>query len=371
MEIKSYSEIYFEPLIDFLRKSWAENHSIYEKQLFDWQYGGCMGDSSACLLLLDNNNEIQGFLGTVSYPFMVNDSVSNAAALSIWVVDKNIRSSGAGKNLKKTVEDRFHIVYAIGMNPATIRYYENHGYSYHNSLHRYVLPLDTECFKLFLIDSDRTDEGKVMGWFDSIRFSEPTAPSTDFNSDILAEIYQRNVAPHFLVRPKKDAAFWEWRYIKSKGFKYLFHETEDNVVIFRIENTYSPGDLLKHDRKCLRIIEILPNDGNVWNGKPNKDLAETLQTVLTWAKEQGCILADFQISNSGLGHVLEEVGFRIQSEDNVTNLTRLFSPLRPDAAPLNFAYRIKNHAGEILNVDREDTYILKSDSDMDRPNYLG
>jgi len=320
---------------------------------------------------LDDTNEIQGYLGVVSYPFLIYDSIIEAAGLAMWVVDESLKNSGIGMYLRKAVEDRFDIVYVIGINHNVVRYYQRRTYSYYNSLNRYILPLDAENYKHFFVDSDEVAVGKIKSWSDSICYRNSASPLTNLDTSLLAKKYTENVAPYFTLRPNKDVAFWEWRYIKSKGFKYLFYEREGNIVIFRIENTYSPSNLLLHGKKCLRVIEILPNDGKVWNGNSDENLAETLCKVLTWAKEQGCVLADFQISNSKLSHILKDVGFRLQSEDSITNVAHLFSPFRLNAPPLNFAYRINYQGNGFLNIDREETYLLKSDGDMDRPNYLG
>lgn len=368
MEIVSYSGKYFEPLVAFLRKNWAPNHSIYDKCLFDWQYGGCAGDLSASVLLLDDNGKIQGFLGAIQYPFLFYDETKTAAGLAIWVVDKDIKNSGAGLYLRKTVEDNFDIVYTIGLNPATIRYYQKRNYNYYDSLNRYVIPLDANKYQSFLLNLCENEE--IKDWLNTVRFTEPAAPSVDFNANTLAEIYQNSVAPHFTLRPQKDATFWEWRYLNSKGFSYLFYQASGGVVVFRVDNTHSPDDPLRHGVKCLRIIEILPDNGKVWDGDVDEDLIDTVLSVLTWAKEQGCVLADFQISNSRLSHILEEIGFRLQLNEGKTNISRLFSPYRANASPLNFVYRTLSNSGKFISINREDTYLLKSETDMDRPNFL-
>lgn len=43
---------------------------------------------------------------------------------------------------------------------------------------------------------------------------------------------------------------------------------------------------------------------------------------------------------------------------------------RSNALPINLAFRICERGG-FTEVDREDTYFVKSDVDMDRPNNLG
>ena len=362
-----YSEGYFCQLIDFLRKNWAPNHLIYNKQLFDWQYGGMASDFSSNKLLIDESNAIQGFLGAVSYPFLFNNEFKKAAGLSVWIVDKEVRNSGAGSLLKTTIEDSFDIVYAIGINLDTVRYYKKYNYNFFDGLYRYVIPLDLGGYQLFLNSPHNVED--VKNWFDTIAFTRAAHPTIDFCANILSETYANCVAPHFSFCPHKDVDFWRWRYLESKGFTYMFFQGKGGIVLFRIECAHSPSDSLRHGIKCLRIIEILPNNGNVWENIADQDLSETLLAVVTWAKNQGCVLADFQISNSRLSHILQTIGFKHQSDIGITNVARLFRPYKVDVFPLNFAYRIPRD-NEFVKIDREETYLLKSDSDMDRPNFL-
>ena len=367
MEIVSYSPKYFAPLIAFLRKNWAENHTVYDRQLFDWQYGGPTEESSASVLLLDDSGDIRGFLGVVHYPFLLYDKSIEGAGLAIWVVDQDIKNSGAGLLIRKAVEDNFDMVYTIGANRSVVHYYQRRHYTYHDSLYRYVIPLDTKGYQLFL--GEDCESREITDWLKAICFAESAIPLAEFDAAGLARIYADATAPHFSLRPQKDALFWEWRYQNSKGFSYLSYQTGGGAIVFRIECVHSPSDPRRHGAKCLRIIEILPTTGKVWDGNADEALSGAILSVLAWAKEQGCVLADFQISNARLSHVLEGVGFRMQQGKGVTNLVRLFSPYRVGVPPLNFMYRIYSE-GRFEDIGREDTYFLKSDVDMDRPNYL-
>lgn len=94
----------------------------------------------------------------------------------------------------------------------------------------------------------------------------------------------------------------KWRYVDSPGFSYLFFGEPQNVgiVVARIEKVYCPERKDIHQLKVLRIIEVVPFDARVWNGRQLDDMVGLIMGVLSWAKEQGCCAADFQCSTRRL-----------------------------------------------------------------------
>lgn len=369
MEIIPYSDDYFDSLVAFLRVNWAQNHSVYNRELFDWQYGGPDCDRSSCVLLIDDGGSIAGFLGTICYPFVYDNTIKKAAGLAIWIIDKNIKNSGIGLHLRKAVEEKYDVVFTIGINHETIRYYQKRGYNYYDSLHRYIAPLDVQGYQYFL--AQPCGETAIRKWVNDVELNERSIePAAGFDAVALENAYKQNVVPNFKLLPQKNASFWQWRYLESKGFSYLFYQGGGGIVIFREESVHAPGDEQRHGLKCLRIIEIIPSNGSVWNGADNPELVSILSSVLSWARERGCVLADFQISTSRIGHILESVGFRLQQESGETNAVRLFSPFRANASALNFVYRVM-HEGDFASIDRDYVYLTKSDTDMDRPNWPG
>jgi len=366
MEIIEYSEQYFEKLIAFLRKNWSPNHSLYDKQLFDWQYKGVYENNALGYLLVEKG-DVKGFVGGVPYPFLIDEKEVSGAGLAFWVIDPLTRSSGTGKLLRKALEEKVELIYNIGLNLVTAKSYIKAGYAYYDEFHRYVVPLNVEGYCRLLVNECSFE--KINEWVDHLPKGKEIIPCENIDVDKVAKLYEKNVKPAFRLLPYKDSRFWKWRYVDSKGFPYMFFEHADNVIIARVESVHDKTDLQKHGLKCFRIIEILPSTGNVWNGSSDAGLTETILGILAWAKLNDCVLADFQISNSRLEHVITSTGFRRQDNTEETSVIRLFAPLR-NVNPLNFAYRI-NAGGDTVSIDREDTYLVKSDSDMDRPNWLG
>ncbi|MMZ66913.1 hypothetical protein D1872_294470 [compost metagenome] len=93
--------------------------------------------------------------------------------------------------------------------------------------------------------------------------------------------------------------------------------------------------------------------------------------VLSWARDQGCVAADFQLSSNRLEHVLESIGFKKQNIDYTPKecgLAGLFQPFRYRVNPINFVWKIKKNEGYFQNTEVNDIYLVKTDGDMDRPN---
>ena len=122
----------------------------------------------------------------------------------------------------------------------------------------------------------------------------------------------------------------------------------------------------------LRIIEVVPFDARVWNGRQLDDMVGLIMGVLSWAKEQGYCAADFQCSTRRLDELLFKVGFKLQGFDylpGICSLAGLFQPFKLKPSPINALWKINYSNGEKQNVDLFDTYIVKSDNDMDRINF--
>jgi len=189
---------------------------------------------------------------------------------------------------------------------------------------------------------------------------------------ITCNIYGKQV--HQLFSLYRSAEFWKWRYVDSPGFSYLFFGEPQNVgiVVARIEKVYCPERKDIHQLKVLRIIEVFPFDARVWNGRQLDDMVGLIMGVLSWAKEQGCCALDFQCSTRRLDELLFKVEFKLQGFDylpGICSLAGLFQPFKLKPSPINALWKINYPNGEKQNVDPFDTYIVKSDNDMDRTNF--
>ncbi|UFJ40038.1 GNAT family N-acetyltransferase [Brevibacillus humidisoli] len=372
MKLLPFNVTYFADVVDFLKENWAQNHPIYDEVLFNWQYRiNDQGESDSQLLV--HEDRIIGFLGNIPSVFSIAGEKLSGAGLTMWIIDKKYRNTGLGIRLLMETEKRFPMTYTLGCGQQVVPLYKRMGYTYMDSLNRYVIPLDVTGYQKLLPEAvDLEDIGK---WLNHI-FPEVDTRELPLDNISLKQmelLYNRTIEKAFIISQFRDESFWNWRYVNSKGYNYHFlgdPETTGAAVV-RMDRVYDIDNRLLHGTKVLRLIELLPANGDVWHGKTDQRFIALLRAVLLWAKENGCVAADFQLSNNRLEHILSEVGFKKQNIDyspNLCGIAGLFQPFRYKVNRINVAWKVKLAEQKTAIVDPNDTYFVKSDCDMDRPN---
>jgi hypothetical protein len=118
---------------------------------------------------------------------------------------------------------------------------------------------------------------------------------------------------------------------------------------------------------------MVPSQQETWRGHRDIEFSRFLTGVLEWARQEGCVAADYYSSMARFTPVLEQSGFTLQDfskDDALSSLSLRFQPHRPKARPINALYKITDDAGHPLQVDFESTYMVKSENDMDRPSQI-
>lgn len=380
-QIKAYSDIYWSQLVELINKYWKENHPIINKSLFNWQYegfGSKKGIQNTKLLFIDN--KLVGFRGVIPGVYQLpkiksqkeENEYVNGGSFAMWLVHPDYRGKGFGWELLKEVSKENQVLISVGSNVKTSApIYLRNGFSYLESLNRYVIPLETEGYTNLL--SEEVESSLIEQWIKSIKCYQ--SDITPFKPEPLsmAILWTLSNERVNLFSLHRNQEFWEWRYMRSPGFKYIFFGNYEypGVIVARFEKVYSPENMATHNTNVMRIIEIIPSDSQVWEGRNIQGISELLGSVLNWAKKNGCCGADFQCSNRRLEKLLFNVGFKKQTSDygpGICSLAGLFQPLVYKPAPINALWRINDLSGKTLKVGAEDTYIVKSDNDMDRPN---
>ncbi|ALA44189.1 MULTISPECIES: GNAT family N-acetyltransferase [Paenibacillus] len=371
MEIVKYKDSDYESLVAFMRINWSPEHAIYNKELFDWQYRIDENGLSESLLLIDNGC-IEGFLGVIPSEYSSNGEQYKGISFAMWIVSEKYRNSGLGIMLMKEAEKYNSVCVTLGCNLQVVPMYERMGYSYSDHLNRYIIPLDANGYVNLLNDS--FDHSVIGQWISGVeeRLIHSYSPILNITGEELEQLYIKSIQHRFSLSQYRSASFWEWRYINSAGYKYLFFgdSTAEGIVIARLDRVYAPEGST-HGTKVLRIIEIIPANAEVWEGIADHRLIEMVSGVLSWARDQGCVAADFQLSSNRLEHVLESIGFKKQNIDYTPKecgLAGLFQPFRYRVNPINFVWKIKKNEGYFQNTEVNDIYLVKTDGDMDRPN---
>jgi hypothetical protein len=371
LKIIPYKDQYFDALVQYLKVNWAPKHAIYDKNLFDWQYRIEDNLDSASYLLL-NGDRITGFLGNIPSRYYNQGTLLNGIGLTMWSVEEQYKNSGVGILLLKESEKYNPVTLTLGCNLNVVPLYKRMGYTYCDNLHRYVVPLEPIHYKKLL--SCEVQLETIDIWHNEIlnKKSETLLPNK-ISSEQLESLYKSSIQDSFSFSQYRDADFWDWRYSNSKGFIYLYFgdPAYNGVAVVRIESIYCPDNEDLHRTKVLRIIELIPTRTKVWEGETDPLFIELISSVLTWARDEGCVAADFQFSSDRLDHILNSVGFKRQNADytpELQSLAGLFQPFRYKVNPINFTWKIRNLTNGSSSIERRDVYFVKSDCDMDRPN---
>lgn len=369
VEVIPFDFSYWPQFVELSNNHWKENHPIINRELFEWQYTGygpAAGVENCRLLVV--NGKVEGFRGAIPGLYQFKNEYLKGYSSSIWIINRKYRGMGFGNLMLNSIKGDFDVHCSLGVNVNTAgAIYKNKGYAGYDSLNRYVIPLDSKGYTSLL--SSKAELEKINLWINSLSLNEYEQPS-EMTSGSLENLWNKTIADIGIFGLFKNKDFWSWRYINNVGFKYLFfgNPEKTGVVIARIERVLKENN---NHLKVLRIIEVLPLKKETWNYKKNTEMTNLLLKTLSWAKEKGCVAADFQISNSRLTPLMKDTGFMVQSINNMppqASLAGLFQPFVLKPSPINGVYTItKSNYITMPKVD--DTYFVKSDNDMDRTNY--
>jgi hypothetical protein len=160
---------------------------------------------------------------------------------------------------------------------------------------------------------------------------------------------ERFSPPIPVYRAARNRAFLRWRYEAHPAFTYEFVLSSDlsSLLVFHEERERDSGALI------LRIVDLLARE-------EHQDVL--LDAVIRSARERGAALVDFFCSLDCYDASLRGAGFFDEALHNDGHIAALFQPLDfRDAS-------IRVIASPVPGGSPARWYIVKSDSDQDRPN---
>jgi hypothetical protein len=378
LEIIPYENRHWSRVRLFIRDNWKRGHPLTRRKLFDWQFRGFGTDSPALRTrLLLSGEEVVGMRGIIPGLYQVplrrgRMKIVPGGSFAMWMLAKPFRGQGLGGAMHREAQERLPVITGAGSNPRTsVPIHLKNGFSLLEAMHRYLIPLDESGYRA--LTSRGADAGTVREWVRSWRRFRRVAEPREPDVDLMAKTWEKATFPLGIFSLYRTSEFVKWRYLDSSGYRYLFFgdPAREGCVVGRVERivagTGSPVD----GKGVFRFIEIMPRNRRMWEGNLDRPMVALLRGVLRWASMQGCLAADFYCSNIRFGSTLRSVGFRESSRSGAEaslSLAPLFQPLRQSAAPLNALYRIALPGGKLRRLDFEDTHMVKSENDMDRPN---
>ncbi len=368
--MRPYADSDWEEVRAFILQEWGEGHPMACRGLFDWQFRGfgVPADPPARSLLLFVEGELAGFRGVIpglyQCPGPQGPTVLPGGSLAMWRLRQDCRGKGLGLAMHLAADRMLPVLAGAGSNPSTsMPIYLENGVRCLDSMNRYLALLDRDaCAAAFgkRVSSVSSLEGEVPG---------PSLSPVKADPVLLAGIWKGATFPAGFFSLYRNAEFWRWRYLESAGFRYeTFVDPEcSGFAVARLEDPVFPENPEGRPAKVLRLIELVPAFSGSWLGEEDPAFCLFLKRCLDWAKNQGCLAADFHCSSGAFGPLLEKAGFTPEEKtvrNGVTGLPRLFNGETGQGRPINALVRAP------FPVSFERVYMVKSDNDMDRPRRL-
>lgn len=390
-EMRTFFDRDWPNFVDLINDQWSKNHPILYRPLFDWQLGGFGPNKKKIVsLVVYDGDRMIGYRGVIPglYQVPLRDGtmrVVEGGSAAMWVIHNDYRGQKLGFALQKTAHDRAPVFTAVGATLNTsVPIFRKCNFEMLDMMHRYIVPLELEGYHRLLVQ--KTSERAIDEWMSyRVLSGSPVAP-TPVDLGCLASLWELITFDLKLFSLYRNKEFWQWRYCDNVGFEYLmFGDPLDaGVAVGRVERLRSDDRPELNSLKVFRLIEIIPAAKSAWEGQPEKRTSDLLAGVLRWAQDSGCVAADFFCSNRRFQPCLETAGFRrqpnhylmiqaeipVDADDSVLSLVPIFAPCRSRIEEINVLYRVLLPDQGFVNPKLEDTYIVKSEADMDRPTSI-
>lgn len=367
-KIIPFEEKYFQQLKELIRDGWNEKHILLKSDdLLCWQYTGYGQMGGMKLPLLFHGDKMIGFRLMIPIELMISDkgcrnTVIPSAVSTLYYVDANYRGMKLGLKLQLYTIKHYGGYFAIASNLKTSApIYKKSGAKMLDTMYRYFRPLVHDISPLIVEDC-----GKDWNCVGSFKVVIPRAIS----AKELSDAWHGFIKGKNITSLNRNEEFFQWRYIDSPVYHYHFFGSveEGGYIVGRICDLYD-DDQKKSDHKVFRILELIPENQDVWEGRNDERLVALIDGVCGWAKEQGCLAAEFYMSTSRFDSILSQASF-----EEINKQEPLASSIMSYFEPMSKAHRLSNVSVQSSKVEDDfdfvNSYFTLSDADQDRPNII-
>lgn len=363
--IVPFEEQYYDQLKQLVYTGWNANHVLLKSDaLMKWHFTGYGQKKGMHFPLLFDGEKMIGYRMMTPIEMMVSDSNGNhtvipLSASSLYYVDKEYRGMKLGVKLENSVIDLYGGYFTIAANPVTaVPILKRSGCKMIDTMLRWFRPL-AEDMKPIVI-SDCGHKWNMI----KPRIIQPC----DIEAKELAKIWENSVSGKNITALNRSEDFWQWRYIDDPIYKYCFFRNEGGVVIARVCSLFNEQKSVI-DQKVIRILEVIPTNQNVWDGKGSPMLSSLLDGVCGWGQAQGCVAAEFYFTSHRFDALMEDAYFEeINTEEPLCNSIMSYYE------PMSVGHRLSNvgimSTKVPVDFDFENSYFTLSDADQDRPNII-
>lgn len=332
----------------FIAAAWGPEHPLRDKGLFLWQHSGSVATSqSGIATAAIADDQIVGLRGLQHLSFQIypdNNGLQVVEGCTAPFMHVLKRYRGVlGLKLYKHNLAVHPVNLFLGANKRTsLRLHQGTGYQIYDDLPRFGLRVGDNTPKRMVAAADQMIDPEFLAdvW---TRFSDCYEPFSILRTE----------------------AFFRWRYANAPFWQYrmLRSPEEDAVAIYRIEPVTHRGN---NEGSALRILEFFCDPQTCTDIRLN----EFLDGVISFASAKNCQYVDHFQTMRPLQQGLLNAGFtRIDHES--ASFPVLFNPLNFEKPPINYGWKLSSELLSQMKKQHFAHYVVKSDSDQDRPTPRG
>ena len=328
----------------FIATAWGPEHPLRDRELFVWQHSGSVAmPRSGIATAAMADGQIVGLRGLQHLSFQIypeNNVLQVVKGCTAPFMHVLKRHRGVlGLRLYRHNLAAFPVNLFLGANKLTsLRLHEATGYQIFDDLPRFGLRVSATTPRTLVVDADQM-----------------------INPEFLASLWTRFsdcYKPFSILRNKE---FFRWRYADAPFWQYrmLRSQQKDAAVVYRIEPVTHRG---KNEGSALRILEFFCDPDTCTEFRLNEFLAQ----IISFAAAKDCQYIDHFQTMRPLQQSLLNAGFtRICHESG--SFPVLFNPLNYEKPPINYGWKLSSELVKQVDEQQFAHYVVKSDSDQDRP----
>lgn len=363
--IKTIDASMWPEIMSLIHDGWNEEHVFTKSEsLLKWHYIGFGPFKNRGAFALYDGNTLIGFRLMIPIEMMVSSQSSKQifplAVSTLYFIKPEYRGMKLGLKMQFYTIEHFGGYFAIASNLKTSApIHKKSGAKMLDTMYRYIRPLSSDIKELIVSE---------IGHHWSFSAPRSMVSPIIIDAESLANAWSSFIERKKLISLNRNKDFWQWRYIDSPIYKYVFFKDDSGVIVGRVSDLFNEDSSLKRD-KVFRILELIPASDFVWNRDSDSRLLSFIDGVCGWAKKQGCIAAEFYMTTSRFGQVMKDALF-----EEVNKAEPLASSIMSYFEPCSMSHRLSNVSilSSFLPDDFsfEDSYFSLADADQDRPNIL-
>ncbi len=349
-KISKYIPDDYAGLVSFRRRMWPNRPGYLDDLHWEWQFLDNPGNPSSTpeIWIFKDDGQISGQQGAIPVLLKIRDTYYHCSWAIDLMVDPKFRNKGVGYLLAKELNKAADISLALGINDPAYQMYLKDGWTDLGFVPRFVKILDarplaekrlrvpiiswglSHLLNLYLYLRDaklvrRTDKYIVQ------------INEIDHFDDHFDELWER-VSQSFPLIARRDSNYLNWRYISLPGMSYKIFQMKhggqvSGYIILRTGH--------ESGRRVGYIVDFLV--------APER-LTPLIAKAVEYLREEAVTTIICYVLNKETEVMLEKLGFH-----------------RRDS---NERFMIKINKPELLSEplsNRDDWFLVRGDSDMDRP----